>query len=124
MPLRFLVAWIAVVASACAAPSTQLKWQRIDLGGSQTLLQGPPQTAGMHSGEVALKPGEDMHRHTTGEHEELLVFLAGRARIVLGSELVEVGEGQVLYIPPHTEHEVRNDGAQVARYVYVVAPVR
>ncbi len=91
---------------------------------NQELLRGVPQTGGMRSGRVVLSPGKAMHRHTTGENEELLVFLAGRASVILGSTPIAVAAGEVLYIPPRTEHEVVNDGQEEARYVYTVAPVR
>ena len=123
----FFPAAIGLIALGCASPTKPLRSQKLVLaptGMMQPLLTGAPQTAGMHSGHVLLKPGEAMHRHSTEDNEELLVFLAGRARVVLGSEPVEMAAGEVLYIPPHTEHEVHNDGTEVVRYVFVVAKAR
>lgn len=88
----------------------------------QKLLAGPPQTAGMRSGRVVLAPGASMHRHSTNQNEEFLVFQQGRVRVVLGGNSLEAGAGEVLYIPPRTEHELHNDGPEEARYIYVVAP--
>ena len=114
-------------AIAPAAPArVGLHYQRIVLSPEaveQPLLQGPPQTAGLRSGRVVLKPGEHMHRHSTGAHEELLVFLQGRAQVLVGSETLEVAAGQVLYIPPQTDHELHNEGPDELRYIYTVAPV-
>jgi mannose-6-phosphate isomerase-like protein (cupin superfamily) len=76
----------------------------------------------MRSGRVVLKAGEDMHRHSTQGNEELLVFLEGKARVVLGAETVTMEAGQVLYIPPQVEHEVHNDGPALLQYIYTVAP--
>ncbi len=90
----------------------------------QRLLSGPPQTAGMRSGRVVLAPGAAMHRHSTEENEEFLVFLQGQVRVLLGSESLVLEAGQVLYIPPQMEHEVHNEGAEEARYIYLVAPAR
>jgi mannose-6-phosphate isomerase-like protein (cupin superfamily) len=112
---------------ACAAPAAQLKSQKFTLapeGMMQPLLTGAPMTGGMRSGRVLLKPGESMHRHSTEGNEEFLLFLAGRARVVLGAESVPMAAGEVLYIPPHTEHEVHNEGTEEVRYVFTVAPVR
>jgi len=105
---------------------TKLHYQRIVLSPApieQPLLTGPPQTGGMRSGRVVLKAGEDMHRHSTENNEELLVFLQGKAHVVLGSETLTMEAGQVLYIPPQTEHALRNDGPGELRYIYTVAPV-
>jgi mannose-6-phosphate isomerase-like protein (cupin superfamily) len=105
---------------------TKLHYQRIVLSPApieQPLLTGPPQTGGMRSGRVVLKAGEDMHRHSTENNEELLVFLQGKARVLLGNETLTMEAGQVLYIPPQTEHTLHNDGPDELRYIYTVAPV-
>lgn len=91
---------------------------------TQMLLTGPPQTAGMRSGRVVLKTGQAMHRHSTKLNEEILVFLQGKARVVLGSEPVMMEAGQILYVPPQTEHEVHNDSPDELRYIFTVAPAR
>ena len=91
--------------------------------GSRDLLIGTPQTAGMRSGFVRLKPGETVGWHTTGAHEETLVILHGQ-----GSALIEGQSDRpfvspaVTYIPPATRHDIKNTGSDVLEYVYVVAP--
>ena len=93
--------------------------------GECPLLQGIPQTAGMRSGFVRLKPRGSVGWHTTGQNEEALVVLRGR-----GEALVEGQPGRALeapmlvYIPPATRHNVANTGDEPLEYVYVVAPVK
>jgi mannose-6-phosphate isomerase-like protein (cupin superfamily) len=88
-----------------------------------TLLKGTPQTAGMRSGFVRLKPGESVGWHSTAQNEESLIVLHG-----VGDALIEGQAGrsfaapQFLYIPPATRHNVENTGREVLEYVYVVAP--
>jgi mannose-6-phosphate isomerase-like protein (cupin superfamily) len=123
---KFVGICAALAGGACAnpQPETSLHYQRIVLSPDpveQPLLTGPPQTAGMRSGRVSLEPGGHMHRHSTERNEELLVFLEGEARVVLGAETVPMAAGQVLYIPPRTEHEVHNDGPGRLTYIYTVA---
>jgi quercetin dioxygenase-like cupin family protein len=48
--------------------------------GDCPLLQGTPQTTGMRSGFVRLKPGATVGWHTTGKNEEALVILRGARR--------------------------------------------
>jgi len=92
-------------------------------GGDCPLLQGAPQTAGMRSGFVRLKPGATVGWHTTGQNEESLVILHGQ-----GDVLIEAQEKQsfnapaLAYIPPGTRHNVSNTGKDILEYVYVVAP--
>jgi len=124
MSVLWLSACAPVARTAPAVP-TGLHYQRIVLSPDpveQPLLTGPPQTGGMRSGRVVLRAGEHMHRHSTRGNEELLVFLRGKARVLVGGETVPMEAGQVLYIPPQTEHELANDGPEEVRYIYTVAP--
>ena len=89
------------------------------------LLKGIPQTAGMRSGFVRLKPGATVGWHTTGKNEEALVILRGQ-----GEALIDGQAGQpftapaFVYIPPATRHNVANMGKDLLEYVYVVAPAK
>ena len=128
---KFIVLCTATLCLGACTRGTQttpaiLHYQRIVLSPEpveQALLTGPPQTGGMRSGRVVLKAGEDMHRHSTENNEELLVFLQGKARVLLGNETLTMEAGQVLYIPPQTEHALHNDGPDELRYIYTVATV-
>lgn len=89
------------------------------------LLQGAPQTAGMRSGFVRLRPGENVGWHTTGQNEETLVILRGKgAALIEGQPSQPLDAPEVSYIPPATRHNVRNTGKELLEYVYVVAPAR
>ena len=91
----------------------------------QPLLTGVPQTCGMRSGRVYLKPGETCGRHSTEDHEEVLVFLSGKGVALIGEEQTpyEVGAGKVCYIPPFTMHNNKNTGTEPLVYIYCVTPV-
>ncbi len=90
----------------------------------QPLLTGKPQTAGMRSGRVVLSDGGCNERHTTGNHEETLVFLAGSGQVRCeGHESILARAGEIVYIPPNTVHQVCADAGVELRYVYIVAPV-
>ena len=89
----------------------------------QPLLGGGPQTCGMRSGCVALEAGQECGEHSTEDYEEALVILEGEgvARIEGHGELPIRG-GNLVYIPPHTRHNVVNTGSGLLRYIYIVAP--
>ena len=90
----------------------------------QRILEGKPQTCGMRAGRVYLEPGKSCGLHSTKEHEELLVFLAGEGKVHIGeSDHLVVGAGKVAYIPPTTPHDVENTGSGPLAYIYCVAPV-
>ena len=89
----------------------------------QRLLAGEPQTHGMRSGRVYLEAGKSCGQHSSKDHEELLVFLAGGGKIHIGdSDQLVVGAGKVAYIPPRTLHDVENTGSAPLAYIYCVAP--
>jgi mannose-6-phosphate isomerase-like protein (cupin superfamily) len=94
-------------------------------GGDCPLLKGVPQTAGMRSGYVRLKPGETVGWHTTGRNEESLVILTGCGEARLEGQQARPFSGPALvYIPPATKHNVANTGNAILEYVYVVAPAQ
>ena len=91
---------------------------------NQRLLAGKPQTYGMRSGRVYLSPGQACGLHSTKDREELLVFLGGEGELIIGQDnSFQVGKGKVCYIPPQTDHDVKNTGSEPLVYVYGVAPV-
>jgi mannose-6-phosphate isomerase-like protein (cupin superfamily) len=93
--------------------------------GDCPLLHGAPQTAGMRSGFVRLKPGETVGWHTTGINEESLVILQGRGEARLeGQSPRPFAAPAFAYIPPSTRHNVANTGEGPLEYVYVVAPAQ
>ncbi len=91
----------------------------------QRLLDGETQTHGMKVGRVHLVPGASCGQHTTGGREEVLVFLFGTGRMLIGKEreAFEVGAGKVSYIPPETIHDIENTGDEPLIYVFTVTPV-
>jgi len=90
----------------------------------QPLLDGVPETCGMRSGRQAIAPGTECGEHSTGAHEEVLVVLDGRGTARLGDgTALPIGGGQIVYIPPHTTHNIVNTGGKPLKYVYVVAPI-
>jgi mannose-6-phosphate isomerase-like protein (cupin superfamily) len=92
-------------------------------GGYCALLQGAPQTSGMRSGLVRLKPGESIGEHTTGKNEESLVVLRGQGEArIEGHAALGFTAPALVYVPTASRHNVVNTGTELLEYVYVVAP--
>jgi len=61
-------------------------------------------------------------RHSTGANEETLVILEGQGEMrITGGATLRLNGNVVAYCPPNTEHDVINTGADILRYIYVVA---
>ena len=93
--------------------------------GDCPLLQGAPQTTGMRSGFVRLKPGATVGWHTTGKNEEAVVVLRGQGEALIDGQAKQTFVAPAFaYIPPATRHNVSNTGKDLLEYVYVVAPAK
>ena len=120
-----LVATVLVVARLGSQMNRPLPFARtLECSkGDCPLLHGAPQTAGMRSGFVRLKPGETVGWHTTGQNEESLVILHGEGEALIDGQAKHVFAAPAFaYIPPATRHDVSNTGNAVLEYVYIVAP--
>ena len=51
--------------------------------------------------------------------------LAGKGHALIGPNEIpyEIGTGKVIYIPPHTLHNMKNTGTETLEYVFCVAPI-
>lgn len=129
MKRRIMLATGALLFLSLAASSKEAGRQPLALPldcevGDCPILKGAPQTAGLRSGFVRLKPGESVGWHTTGAHEEALVILRGSGEAEMEKRApMPVTARMMAYIPPETRHNVKNTSDQMLEYVYVVAPV-
>ncbi len=115
---------LMAVAVQKSIAQPQAKVIRADLQGKDylRLLGGPPETCSMRSGAVALPPGGTIGKHSTQANEEVIVVLEGEGVLLLNEDgELPLEVGTVAYCPPDTEHDVKNTGSAVLRYIYVVA---
>ena len=129
MPYWPLVAFSALLCGVAARPQSRqhhpLTKPLQCAEGECSMLTGAPQTAGMRSGFVRLKPGQTVGWHTTGSNEETLVILHGKGKALIeGKEGLPFEAPALVYIPPATRHNVENTGGELLEYEYVVAPAK
>ena len=114
---------IQIVAQEPAAKREPLTFSLECAGGDCALLKGAPQTSGMRSGSVRLKPGESVGWHSTEQNEEALTILHGNGVAKIeGHADLPLRSNMLAYIPPNTRHNVTNTGPEFLEYVWVVAP--
>lgn len=56
---------------------------------------------------ATVRPGEGTVPHSHAEHETFIIT-AGRACMTIGDESSQMTVGDVVYIPPNSEHDIRN----------------
>ena len=114
---------VQIVAQEPAVKREPLTFSLECAGGDCALLKGAPQTSGMRSGSVRLKPGESVGWHSTEQNEEALTILHGNGVAKIeGHADLPLRSNMLAYIPPNTRHNVTNTGPEFLEYVWVVAP--
>jgi transcriptional regulator with XRE-family HTH domain len=91
--------------------------------GRKALLTPKP----FHSLEVVVarfdaggSTGDEPYTH--GDSEELLIVIAGRVHVQLGTEVYELGAGDSVHYQSSTPHRVVNQGSDVAEVMFVISP--
>jgi mannose-6-phosphate isomerase-like protein (cupin superfamily) len=70
---------------------------------------------------VDVEPGGEQKPHSHGP-QQVYVITRGSGRMKVGDEEREVREGQMVFIPPETEHGIVNTGEGVLTYVSAATP--
>ena len=67
-------------------------------------------------------PGSEQPVHGHSENEQVYVIVRGRGVMKVGEEQRELGPGTLVFVPPGTDHAIRNNGQEVLLYVSATAP--
>ena len=71
---------------------------------------------------VEVPPGAEQRAHSHAESEQVYVIVRGRGRMSVAGDVEEVGEGDLIFIPPATQHGIVNDGSETLLYVAAASP--
>jgi len=83
---------------------------RVTRGRTSTLRHviGADETGGRWSfGEIVAAPDETVATHLHPGEPEAIIILEGRMELHGATEIAAVGAGDILFIPPDTEHGLR-----------------
>jgi mannose-6-phosphate isomerase-like protein (cupin superfamily) len=61
--------------------------------------------------------------HVHPDAEELVIVTRGRGLAIVGNERLDVQTGDVVYVPPAVEHELRNTGDELLGVLFINVPV-
>src|SRR5215472_3375613 len=71
---------------------------------------------------VECQPGSQQALHAHPAQEQAYVIVRGRGQMLVGGDEREVSEGTLVFVPPGTQHAIRNNGPGVLVYVSATAP--
>jgi len=84
------------------------------------ILIGPEEAPRFLMRRFTLLPGGRIPKHLHPEIEHEQYVLGGRMRLGLGGEVLEVGPGDVVFIPPGTPHWYENIGDEPVMFLCLV----
>jgi mannose-6-phosphate isomerase-like protein (cupin superfamily) len=71
---------------------------------------------------VDVPPGAEQRAHSHEESEQIYVIVRGRGRMEVAGDHEDVSEGDLIFIPPATQHGIVNDGDEMLVYVSAASP--
>jgi mannose-6-phosphate isomerase-like protein (cupin superfamily) len=71
---------------------------------------------------VDVPPGAEQKSHSHEDAEQVYVIVRGRGRMRVAGDTEDVAEGDLIFIPPATDHGISNDGAETLVYVSATSP--
>ena len=71
---------------------------------------------------MSILPGEDIGREVHDVVDQVLVFVKGNGRAVVGNETHEISPGGLFAVPAGTEHDFINTGDEVLKLFTVYSP--
>ena len=71
---------------------------------------------------VECEPASEQPSHSHAGNEQAYVIVRGRGLMNVGGESREVESGSVVFVPPNTDHSIRNIGEEPLAYVSATSP--
>jgi mannose-6-phosphate isomerase-like protein (cupin superfamily) len=71
---------------------------------------------------VTVPGGAKQTLHSSSEAEQAYVVVRGRGTMSVAGDTQEVGEGDLIMVPPATEHSIGNDGESELACVSIQSP--
>jgi mannose-6-phosphate isomerase-like protein (cupin superfamily) len=71
---------------------------------------------------VDCPPGTEQPTHHHDGLEQVYVIVRGQGTMLVGTERQAVEAGTLVFVPPDTDHAIRNDGSELLSYVSATAP--
>lgn len=91
-----------------------------NLDESFKLLMKDKESKKFSCGLVVLEGRKDVGEHSTENKEEVLVFIEGKAKVLIEKKKEHIIKApSFVYIPPETLHNVINNSSEKLKYIYI-----
>lgn len=64
-----------------------------------------------------LNPGKCYHAHAHDDHEEIYYIISGKGKMIVDDEESDIMDGDCIYIPLNSVHQIVNDGDQIIEFL-------
>jgi mannose-6-phosphate isomerase-like protein (cupin superfamily) len=71
---------------------------------------------------VDVAPGAEQRSHSHEDAEQVYVIVRGHGQMQVAGDIEDVGEGDLIFIPPATDHGIVNSGSETLAYVTAASP--
>jgi mannose-6-phosphate isomerase-like protein (cupin superfamily) len=71
---------------------------------------------------VEVPPGAEQRPHAHPDSEQVYLIVRGTGRAQVAGDTEQVGEGDLVFIPPGAEHGIANSGSEPLVYVSAASP--
>ena len=71
---------------------------------------------------VDVPAGTEQRAHSHPDSEQVYVIVRGRGQMSVAGDVEEVTEGDLVFIPPATQHGIVNDGPETLVYISAASP--
>ena len=79
-------------------------------------------TKNIAAGIVTLPPGQEQHKLSIHEGEEIYFVMEGKGQFVLNDRVVEIERDTAVYVAPGTKHRAMNKGDREMKLYFVNTP--
>ncbi len=117
-------AFAAVVALTASFPFALAAEEKLNVFGTEMIVKvdGSKTGGAMTVVESVVPPGSGPPRHVHSREDEMFYVISGRFKMAHGEHEMEVGPGQVIFLPRKEAHTYKNVSNEPARLLVTITP--
>jgi len=69
-----------------------------------------------------IQPGGEQRSHSHADSEQVYVIVSGAGKMTVAGDVEQVGQGDLIFIPPATDHSIVNEGSEPLVIISAASP--